>query len=123
MSPSVGCFACHSIEALGIRGGQRGPDLSEVAKQAQSRKPGMSAEEYLRESIIDPQACLTPLPGSGLVECQLTADPAKTYPPLMPPGFGNRLTTEQLLKSLLFGLRHRPVGDSDRGRLGALFRQ
>lgn len=102
LSPTVGCFACHTIEALGVRGGQRGPDLSDVGKQAESRKPGVSAEDYLRESIINPWACFTPLPGSGLVECQPTADPAKTYPQMMPPGFGDRLSSEQLNDLIAF---------------------
>ncbi len=111
LSPQFGCFACHTIEALGIRGGQRGPDLSDAGKQAQVRKPGMSAEDYLRQSIIDPWACLTPLPGSGLVECQPAADPAKTYPQLMPPGSRERLSETELndlvafLKSLTGGAR------------------
>jgi len=100
--PTVGCFACHSIEALGIRGGQRGPDLSDVGKQAETRKPSMSADDYLKESIVNPWACFTPLPESGLVECQPAADPAKTYPPLMSPGFGDRLTEEQLNDLIAF---------------------
>lgn len=96
LSQAFACFACHSIETLGIRGGTRGPDLSETGRQAGTRKAGMSAEEYLRESVVNPWACFTPLPGSGLVECQPAADPAKTYPQLMPPGFGDRLSEEQL---------------------------
>ncbi|MFQ5794647.1 MAG: c-type cytochrome [Candidatus Bipolaricaulia bacterium] len=99
---AAGCIACHSIEALDIRGGQRGPDLSHVGKQAETRKPGISAEAYLRESIVDPWACFTPLPGSGLVKCQPAADPAKTYPQMMPPGFGNRLTEAQLNDLIAF---------------------
>jgi len=96
LGATANCFACHTIETLGIRGGQRGPDLSDAGKHAQVRKPGMSAENYLRQSIVDPWACLTPLPGSGLVECQPTADPAKTYPQLMPPGSKERLSETEL---------------------------
>jgi hypothetical protein len=96
LSPQFACFACHTIETLGIRGGQRGPDLSAAGKEAEVRKPGISAEDYLRESVIDPSACFTPLPASGLVECQAAADPAKTYPQMMPPGAKERMTTEQL---------------------------
>jgi len=99
---TFGCFACHSIEALGIRGGQRGPDLSGVGKLAENRKQGLSAEAYLKESIIDPRACFTPLPDSGLTECLSTADPAKTYPPLMPPELGARLSEEQLNDLIAF---------------------
>jgi mono/diheme cytochrome c family protein len=96
LNPAFACFACHTIEALGIRGGQRGPDLSEAGKQAEQRKPGTSAADYLRESIIDPWACLTPLPASGLVECQAAPDPAKTYPQLMLPGFKDRMGSREL---------------------------
>lgn len=93
---TLGCFACHSIEAVDIRGGTRGPDLSALGEQAQNRKPGMSADDYLRESIVDPVACLAPLPDSGLAECQAVADAATAYPPLMPPGFEERMSAEQL---------------------------
>lgn len=96
LNPQFSCFACHTIETLGIRGGQRGPDLSDAGKQAELRRPGVSAEDYLRESIVDPWACLTPLPASGLTGCQAVADPAKTYPQLMPPGFKERMTEGQL---------------------------
>lgn len=96
LSATGNCFACHSIEAIGIRGGTRGPDLSAVGGQAASRKPGVAAADYLRESILAPAACFAPLPGSGLGECLSTADPAKTYPPLMPPGFRERLDEKQI---------------------------
>jgi mono/diheme cytochrome c family protein len=50
-----GCFACHRIEALG-RGGKIGPGWDEMGEVAGSRVAGMSAEEYIRESILQPQA-------------------------------------------------------------------
>ena len=96
LNPAFACFACHTIEALGVRGGQRGPDLSDAGKQAEMRKRGVSAEDYLRESITDPGACFTPLPGSGLIECQPAVDPAKTYPQLMPPGAKERMSETEL---------------------------
>ncbi|MBI2310966.1 MAG: c-type cytochrome [Betaproteobacteria bacterium] len=107
LSPAANCFACHSIEALGIRGGTRGPDLSAVGAQAEARKSGTPAEDYIRESIVNPAACLTPLPASGLAECLPAADPARTYPPLMPPGFKDRLSDEQIndLVTFLMGLK------------------
>jgi len=107
LSPAANCFACHSIAALGIRGGTRGPDLSTVGRQAATRKPGLAAEEYLRESIVNPAACLTPLPGSGLAECLAAADATRAYPPLMPPGFGERLAAGQIgdLVAFLTGLK------------------
>jgi len=111
LSPQFGCFACHTIEALGIRGGQRGPDLSVAGKEAEARKPGVSAEDYLRESIVDPWACFTPLPASGLIECQAAVDPAKTYPQLMPPGAKERMSKEQLDDLIAFMKSLRGAGE------------
>lgn len=102
LNPQSGCFACHTIEALGIRGGQRGPDLSAAGKEAEARKPGVSADDYLREAIVDPWACFTPLPGSGLVECQAAVNPATTYPQLMPPGAKERMSAQDLSDLVAF---------------------
>jgi hypothetical protein len=33
-----------------------GPSLANVASRASEHKPGLSAEEYIRESILDPNA-------------------------------------------------------------------
>ncbi len=96
LSPAFNCFACHTIEALGVRGGQRGPDLSRIGAEAGKRKAGLSADAYLREALLDPWACFTPLPSSGLVECQPQADPARTYPQLMPPGMKERMSEDQI---------------------------
>jgi hypothetical protein len=55
---SAGCVWCHSID-----GSEQTDDINVLApswlgisKEAGDRVPGMSAEEYLRESIIDPGA-------------------------------------------------------------------
>jgi len=116
LSPQFGCFACHTVEVLGIRGGQRGPDLSSAGKQAEARRPGVSAEEYLREAIVDPWACFTPLPASGLVECQAAVDPAKTYPQMMPPGVKERMTAQQLGDLIAFMKSLRGAGERDAKR-------
>lgn len=116
LSPQFGCFACHTIEALGIRGGQRGPDLSSAGRQAEVRRPGVAAEDYLREAIVDPWACFTPLPASGLVECQAAADPAKTYPQMMPPGAKERMTSQQLSDLIAFMKSLRGAGERDARR-------
>lgn len=101
LSPQFGCFACHTIESFGIRGGQRGPDMSSAGRTAASRRPGVSPEDYLRESIVDPWTCFSPLPASGLSECQKSADPAKTYPQLMPP-YKDRLSEGELADLVAF---------------------
>lgn len=53
MSAQAGCEICHSLEP-----GRRlvGPSLAGIGLIAQSRVLGLSAEEYLRQSILDPDA-------------------------------------------------------------------
>ncbi len=48
-----GCLLCHKISE---QGNTRGPDLRGVGARAASRKPGMSAEAYLVESLVNPGA-------------------------------------------------------------------
>lgn len=48
------CATCHTIEGLTI--GLLGPDLTHIGTDAATRKPGMSAENYISESIRDPEA-------------------------------------------------------------------
>jgi mono/diheme cytochrome c family protein len=52
-----GCAACHAVQ-----GDTRlvGPSLAGIARAGASRKPGMSAEDYIRESIEDPNAFIVP---------------------------------------------------------------
>ena len=51
---SAGCAACHAIE--GVSEGLVGPDLTKIGAGAGSRKSGMSARDYIEESIRDPEA-------------------------------------------------------------------
>jgi hypothetical protein len=51
----AGCAICHSLEP-GIT--VVGPSLAGIASQAVERIPGLSAEEYLYQSIVDPNAYL-----------------------------------------------------------------
>ncbi len=51
-----GCAACHTIEGVPGAVGLVGPNQSTVGAEAGARIPGYSAEEYLRESILDPDA-------------------------------------------------------------------
>lgn len=53
---SQGCGACHAIQGVSGATGTVGPDLSQVAATAGQRVPGLSAEQYLRQSIQDPDA-------------------------------------------------------------------
>ncbi len=57
--PSAGpqalwCSTCHTIEGESV--GLIGPDLTHIATDGATRKPGMSAAAYIRESIDDPVA-------------------------------------------------------------------
>jgi hypothetical protein len=52
-----GCGSCHKIGELG-EGHKVGPDLSNIGNIAAERIAGMSAEEYILQSIIDPNAFL-----------------------------------------------------------------
>ena len=51
-----GCGGCHTIE--GLSAGTVGPNQTTIGTMAETRIPGMSAEEYILESILDPSAHL-----------------------------------------------------------------
>jgi mono/diheme cytochrome c family protein len=61
-----GCIACHALSVPGdpaFSGRpdlQLGPSLAGIAATAASRRPGQSAERYIRESIVSPQSFITP---------------------------------------------------------------
>ncbi len=71
------CSTCHDV-SQGIV--MVGPSLKGVASRAGSRKPGMSAEDYLRESILTPNAFVVP----------------NFAPGLMPQNFAQMLTPQQI---------------------------
>ena len=54
---NTGCRLCHSLEP-GVR--LVGPSLANIGNEAATRVPGMSAEEYIRESIVNPDAYVVP---------------------------------------------------------------
>ncbi|HEX5722616.1 MAG TPA: c-type cytochrome [Acidimicrobiia bacterium] len=56
---SKGCTGCHSIQGLATTG-QIGPDLTSVGEVAGERVQGLSAEEYLSQSLATPQAFIVP---------------------------------------------------------------
>ena len=73
---ALGCASCHEPNLFGQR---VGPPLDRVGALAETRRPQVSAEAYLRESILDPGAYL--LPG---------------YQDSMPRGLGRDLSTTDL---------------------------
>lgn len=73
--PNMGCFLCHAIDKAG---GTRGTDLSHIASVAGERRSGMSTEDYIKESLLNPGAYVVP-----------------SYDNIMPP-VAQRLSPEQL---------------------------
>ena len=73
---SHGCPSCHEPNLFGQR---LGPPLDHVGSVAGLRRPGMDAEDYLRESILDPGAYVVP-----------------GYQDTMPRGLGRDLTPTDL---------------------------
>jgi mono/diheme cytochrome c family protein len=51
------CASCHEPNLFGQR---IGPPLDHIGTIAATRRPGMSASDYIRESILDPAAYLVP---------------------------------------------------------------
>lgn len=74
---SPGCVTCHSLEE-GVT--LVGPSHAGVGARAGTLVAGMSAEEYLRESILDPNAHIV----DGF------------SPGVMYQNYGNELTTEEV---------------------------
>lgn len=52
---NAGCVTCHSREAEVIL---VGPSLAGIATHATEHMPGMATEDYLRQSIVEPNAAV-----------------------------------------------------------------
>ena len=60
-----GCASCHSAPGVTAQV-PVGPDLTQLRAAAATRRPGLSAEAYVRESVLEPQAYFAPgYPGSA----------------------------------------------------------
>ena len=68
------CATCHQV---GSGGGTGGPALTHIATVAADRKPATGAEDYIRESVLDPGAYVVP-----------------GYPDTMPRGLARGLSQE-----------------------------
>jgi mono/diheme cytochrome c family protein len=75
---AAGCAGCHTFGPAGSNG-TIGPSLDELKTQAGKMEPGKSAEEYVRESLEDPNAFIV-----------------KGYSPNVMPQFKGRLTDQQI---------------------------
>ena len=74
---SAGCGGCHTFKPAGTDA-KVGPDLDNVAADAQ--KAGEPVADYVRQSIVDPNAVVA----------------AGYQPGVMPPNFGDTLSPEEL---------------------------
>lgn len=77
------CFTCHRISGRGNKNGP-GPNLNGVGLRAGERVPGLSAHDYVMQSILDPSAFVVD-------EC-----PAGPCVDVMPKNFGDQLSEEDL---------------------------
>lgn len=53
LAEQAGCSTCHSLEPDDVI---VGPSLATIGAEAGDRVEGLSAAEYIRQSILDPQA-------------------------------------------------------------------
>jgi sulfur oxidation c-type cytochrome SoxX len=74
---SNACIGCHTIE--GVSAGTVGPNLTHIGTEAASMVAGQSAEDYIRQSIVNPGAFIVP-----------------NYQDLMPKNFSDLLTQQQI---------------------------
>ena len=74
-----GCVACHELASANATG-QVGPSLNGIAGRAANRQPGVSAEDYIRQSILMPNGYIV----GGFAEN------------IMPQDFGQRMTPPEL---------------------------
>lgn len=81
---NAGCGSCHLIGDLG-ESRKVGPDLSNIGVTAGERIADLSAEEYIRQSILEPNAFLVP-------ECPNE----DCLPNVMPDYYAERLSETQL---------------------------
>lgn len=81
----AGCGGCHTIPGIPAAAGQLGPDLTNIGATATTRKPAFSADAYIRESILEPNAFIAPA-------CPLGPCLAN----IMPPNFAQTLSDDEV---------------------------
>ncbi len=83
LGSAAGCKTCHSLEPGAVI---IGPSMAGIGTVAASRVSGMSAEEYLKKSIVDPNAYV------------VDGFPAS----VMPNTYINQLTEEEIDKLVAY---------------------
>jgi mono/diheme cytochrome c family protein len=63
---AAGCAGCHTLAKAGASG-TIGPNLDQLASEAGKTVPGESAQDYVRQSIVDPQAFTVKGFGKGVM--------------------------------------------------------
>jgi hypothetical protein len=81
---NAGCASCHQVGELG-EGHKVGPDLSNIGALAAHRVPGLPPAAYIRQSIMEPNALISPVCPNG--PCMGN---------IMPGNYSERLTGEQV---------------------------
>ncbi len=79
------CLACHQISSVPGAVGTLGPNLDNIGAVAGTRVDGLSAQEYLLESILDPNAFIVP-------DCPM----GPCLPNVMLPNLADILTAEEI---------------------------
>lgn len=81
---NAGCGSCHQIGDIG-ESRKVGPDLSQIGNAAANRIAELTAEEYIRQSILQPNAHLAPDCPNG-----------PCLPNIMPDYYAERLSSTQV---------------------------
>jgi len=74
-----GCVACHELDSANATG-QVGPSLNGIGNRAENQQPGVSARDYIRQSILMPNGYIV----GGFAEN------------IMPRDFGQRMTPPEI---------------------------
>lgn len=61
----AGCGGCHTIPGIPGANGTVGPNLDHIGADAPTRVAGLSGAEYIRQSILEPNAFIAPACPSG----------------------------------------------------------
>jgi len=94
-----GCGSCHRIGSLG-EAHKVGPDLSMIGVTAADRIEGLTAAEYLRESILDPNAYIaSDCPNTDCLANIMPRDYASRLTPLQVDAIVDYLLTEMVEES------------------------